>query len=373
MVDDAVRGEIVEFDEGTEVVPAHEVDDRTLWDQLPAKAQRLLREAPDFDVRELSDNTVAAYRRRISSYIVSANVLGFDPTPITPAKVKFHIKRLWTITDAEGRPVAPSTVYMGVSALKWLITHMRRGITDPDELARIPTLGDDLKETCLNYKVRFGKSWSEKKADGVERADFLAMLDILDRSTVQGCRNAAICHMLTASGCRPSEAASLDIGMVEDLERGALLVKFPKRKNDRGQDRHESVIKPNPYDVEHCPVRAIKAWVRMLGASGHVSGPLFVKLQADHSMPMVFERPTRQAVHYVFQRLARRVGVRGRITGHSGRVTSINWHTDANVDVLLTARHVGHRSVESTAGYVRKRTYRKAAMLTDLYRQEAEQ
>ena len=101
-----------------------------------------------------------------------------------------------------------------------------------------------------------------------ERVALMAMH--ANAGTLKGKRDRAILLFGFASAMRRGELVALDVGDIEDTERG-LLVTLRRSKTDQ-EGRGQTRANPFGHRDETCPIKAVSAW---LEASGVTAGPLF--------------------------------------------------------------------------------------------------
>ena len=102
-------------------------------------------------------------------------------------------------------------------------------------------------------------------------AELKQALGRIDPATTAGLRDRALLLLGFAGAFRRSELAALNVEDLDFNER-ALVVHLARSKTNQYGEREDKAIfyAPNP---DHCPVRALRAW---LAALGRTAGPLFV-------------------------------------------------------------------------------------------------
>lgn len=130
------------------------------------------------------------------------------------------------------------------------------------------------------------------QATEVTREDLAAMLATLDRSTVEGVRNAFILSLDWYMAGRASEPAGLNLRdateasvRLEDPESGELvelaaLVITLRLSKTNAYGRTVDVIRIVAQDDVTCPVAAFRAWKAVLAEEGVSSGPLLRRVKA---------------------------------------------------------------------------------------------
>jgi integrase/recombinase XerC len=140
-------------------------------------------------------------------------------------------------------------------------------------------------------------------------------------------RDRALFLTLLSAGLRIGSALHLDVSDA-DLDAGELRL---RRMKNGGED------------VVFLPPATVAVLREYLG--DRTDGPLF---QASHG-----GRLTARSVHRRLEEWARRAGIQGRVHPHRLRHTFGTRLFRSTRDVLLTARALCHKSVASTAVYVR--------------------
>ncbi|WP_437958573.1 tyrosine-type recombinase/integrase [Sorangium sp. So ce119] len=215
---------------------------------------------------------------------------------------------------------APATVNRMLAALRGVLREARR-------------LGLMSAEDCVaacDLKAARGERLPSGRA--LSRAEVLALLEVCDRRTRAGARNAALVSLLYGCGLRRAEAVALDC---EDYAAGELKV-----RGKGGKERKAFV---------GGAAGALDAW---LAARSHVDAPALF-LPVDRLDRVQARRLTDQAVFDILKRLAVAAGVEG-LTPHNMRRTFITELLDRGADPITVQRMAGHAQVTTTQKYDRR-------------------
>lgn len=177
--------------------------------------------------------------------------------------------------------------------------------------------------------------------------DIRRMVLLLEAGRTQEVRDRALILLGFAGAFRRSELVGLDI---EDLEfnREGLVAAIRRSKTDpEGQGRKVGI--PRGGYPETCPVRAVQAWLEVLGAD---EGPLFRGITRHGRIGG--RRLTPQSVALVVKRLAARAGLEAAdLAGHSLRAGLATSAAMAGASERAIMNQTGHRSAMMVRRYIR--------------------
>jgi len=177
--------------------------------------------------------------------------------------------------------------------------------------------------------------------------DIRRMVLLLEAGRTQEVRDRALILLGFAGAFRRSELVGLDI---EDLEfnREGLVAAIRRSKTDpEGQGRKVGI--PRGGYPETCPVRAVQAWLEVLGAD---EGPLFRGITRHGRIDG--RRLTPQSVPLVVKRLAARAGLEAAdLAGHSLRAGLATSAAMAGASERAIMNQTGHRSAMMVRRYIR--------------------
>jgi integrase len=282
-----------------------------------------------------SEATQLAYHRAWSAFLRWCSSTGTAALPADPRAVADFVIHLGQL----GR--ARSTIRQALAAIRY--EHNLAGLPNP-------ALDPRVREVLAGVLREHGRP--ERPADPLMPADLRALVAQI-RPGIVGCRDLALLTLGLAGGFRRSELRALTL---EDLrrERDAVTVLVRRSKTDAKGEGHTRRICRGDH-AELCPVRALEAW---LSASGISSAWIFRPLDR---WGRVQDRPlSARAIHKIVAGLVEAVRKvdPGALAGHhysphslrSGLITAA---VVAGKPEYEVRDHVGHRSAQTTARYVR--------------------
>lgn len=275
--------------------------------------------------RGLSEHTISAYRRDLSSYLEWLVEEGLDDTAeITPEVVgRFIAAR----AGAEPVPAATSLARLQSSVRGWHRFLAREGIEDDDPSGRLRP---------PKAPQRLPKALS---VDQVER-----LLNAPPSDDPIGLRDRALLELLYATGARVSEAVGLD---VDDLAHGDVL-------RLRGKGSKERIVPIGSF--ARSAVDAYLTRVRPgLAAKGRASARLFL---GARGAPL-----SRQSAWLVIRGAADRAGITAEVSPHTLRHSFATHLLQGGADVRVVQELLGHASVATTQIY----THVSVEALRDIY------
>ena len=151
-----------------------------------------------------------------------------------------------------------------------------------------------------------------------------------------------------AGAFRRSELVGLDVSDLEFNSAG-LIVNIRRSKTDQeGQGRKVGL--PYGSTPVTCPVRALEAWLAVLGTD---EGPLFRGINRHGHL--AGRRLTAQSVALVIKRRAAQAGMETRdLAGHSLRAGLATAAAAAGVSERAIMAQTGHRSLATLRKYLRE-------------------
>lgn len=273
------------------------------------------------EARDLSPNTVSAYRRDLTDLEAFVAVyLGRDDfrwQDVTRGVIRAFLG------EAGRRGLAPRSVARKLSAARAFLGHLRR----EGELSSNPTAsirGPKLDRT-LPAHVRPGEAqalfdWAEAAAEAEASAG----------TGMSATRLLAMLELLYGSGLRLSELASLNLDSV-DVERGQLRV--------LGKGRKERVT-----PVTRSAARALAHYLpRRLEFAREDESALFLNQRGGRLSTRYIQRCVRDAV-------ADYAGAEG-VSVHSLRHSFATHLLDSGADLMAVKELLGHESLSTTQIY----------------------
>lgn len=257
-----------------------------------------------------ADSTKTAYRRDREAFVRWCAATGRNPMPATAETMAEYATHLTTTPSARtGRPASPSTIDRAMSAVATM--HEEYDQPKPN-MKGARTVINGYKRALAVAKDPAAKP---RKATPAVPAAIRAMLVGVDRTTLQGKRDAALLLLGFATAARVSELVAFDIEDVIRTDDG-LDTSIYRRKVKQFTD---NVILYGT-DPATCPVRAVQAYIDALADVERTSGPLFVRIDRHGRIASPMTRRNKKT------------GIVEPIGDPTGRLT-----TDAAADVVTRA------------------------------------
>ncbi|SFT11608.1 site-specific integrase [Methylobacterium sp. yr668] len=203
-----------------------------------------------------------------------------------------------------------------------------------------PTVREEVRQILAGIRATLGRAPAKKKALTVDLVG--QVIRKIRGKDLAAVRDRALILLCFGAALRRSELVGLDVSDVERHRRG-LMVRLRRSKTDQtGEGRSIAVL-----DGKLKIPAAIQAW---LEAAGIADGPLFRgcdrgKLSAERLSAGQFARI-----------LKARCAAAGldpdAFGGHSPRRGFATTAGDEGADLRLTAKHMRHVKLETTAGYI---------------------
>ena len=268
--------------------------------------------------RGLSRNTLEAYRRDLARYARFLEELGIeDPASAGEPEIAAFIQHLSRSEYEPGKPYRPSSVARSLAAVRSLHRFLlREGDTadDPAEGVARPKVPRNLPRPLTVDEVT--KLVAAPGDDG-------GPVTLRDR---------AILETLYGAGLRISELVGLDVDDI-DLEEGSVRA--------IGKGSKQRVVPLGRYGV-----RAVEGYLvrgRPSLAAARTGGALFLNQRGG--------RLTRQGCTNIIKAMAKRAGIRKRVTPHMLRHSFATHLLEGGADVRVVQELLGHASVATTQIY----------------------
>lgn len=273
------------------------------------------------EARDLSPNTVSAYRRDLTDLEAFVAVyLGRDDfqwQDVTRGVIRAFLG------EAGRRGLAPRSVARKLSAARAFLGHLRREgelPSNPAASVRGPKLDRTLPAHMRAGEARALFDWAEAAAEA----------EAASGSGMSATRLLAMLELLYGSGLRLSELASLNLDSV-DVERGQLRV--------LGKGRKERVT-----PVTRSTARALAHYLpRRLEFARSGQSALFLNRRGGRLSTRYIQRCVRDAV-------ANYASVAG-VSVHSLRHSFATHLLDSGADLMAVKELLGHASLSTTQIY----------------------
>ena len=258
--------------------------------------------------RGLAANTLAAYRRDLGQYFDAVGAAPPDPASVSGFVAELH-----------ERGLAPATVARKIAAVRGyhrFLVAEGMAADDPTVLLASPRRGAPLPKALSIEEVQ-------------------RLLDVPDRTTPLGSRDAALLEFLYATGCRVGEVVGVDVLDV-DLEEGSALV--------TGKGAKQRIVPLGRYAIDavvgYLPIRM------ELRAGRRDPGRLFLNARGA---PL-----TRQGVWQIVRSAGRRAGLaEDRVSPHVLRHSAATHMVEGGADLRSVQEILGHASISTTQVYTR--------------------
>jgi integrase len=205
-----------------------------------------------------------------------------------------------------------------------------------------------------NEQIRLLLSGMKKRNErGIQKAKALSYRDIISMttvcdSTIMGTRDRALLWVGWCSAMRRAELVALNIGDIEWFDAGVVVTIRRSKTDQNGKGRKIGI--PYSDDLEHCPVRALLAWLKRLPADfKEPDKPLFLAIGMSgyrswfpvHGINM---RLTDRSVSLIVKKYARLAGIpnASSCSAHSLRRGLATEAASREVPERIIARHTGH-------------------------------
>ena len=304
--------------------------------ELSAELKEINETAKEVIAAASSPSTRRAYAAQWRNFTAFCERYGLEPLPAKPETVAGYIAYCVKADKSA------SNINQAIAAIR--AAHKRAGLDNPTESELVKVAAAGARRTVGTAP--------HKKAAATE--DIIGeLVDGLDRTTVQGKRDAALILLGFWGAFRRSELVGLD---VEDIERAiengkpALRVTIRRSKTDQeGRGMVKAITTPRKKGLN--PIAALNDY---LDAAGIASGPVFRRVRrGDHVQD---ERLTGRAVALIVQHAAAESGIVLDLAGHSLRSGFITSALAAGISERAVMNQSGHRSVTVMRGYEQRAT-----------------
>jgi len=293
-----------------------------------------------------ADGTWGVYAGHWTRFVAFCEAAGIAAGPPTSAEAVADY-----IVHLRERGRAASTLTVAVAA----IGHRNR-------LAACPSPADhpQVREVLAGARRLAAQAGAGRGAsDPLLPADLRSMIGRIDPATLVGQRNLALLSVGLAGGFRRGELSRL---AVEDVlfEPSGMRVRLRTSKTDQEGRGHERRIALGDF-IELCPVRNLQTW---LAAGGIHTGPIFRPIV--HGRVILDKCISARRIDQIVRELSRGAEA-GALSGrkysaHSLRSGLCTSAALAGKDLREIGEHVDHRSVNTTARYIRAAGVRKSSV-----------
>lgn len=269
-----------------------------------------------------SGHTVAAYRRDLGRYL---NWLANQGVTLTDHVARDHIAGFaqWLAAgDEERAGLAASSVSRSLAAVRSLHRFAVRdgeAAADPAAQVGVPKQPKRLPKALALNQVQ-------------------SLLDVPDRDTPAGLRDAALLELLYGTGARVSEVLALDVDdittQLDDPEAGLRLF---------GKGRKERIVPLGSYARAAVSAWLVRGRPRFIGAAKRPGPALLLNARGN--------RLSRQSAYNVLAATGEAAGLAVRVSPHTLRHSFATHLLDGGADVRVVQELLGHASVTTTQLY----------------------
>ncbi len=297
--------------------PVQSAEQLTLFD-LGVDLMALKRERDQLNGHAIAPNTRRALDADWKHFVAWCQRAGRAPLPAAAETLELYLTHC-----AAKLGQKTSTVQRRA----WSIARQHRAAGEPSPL------GERVRGLLGAIARKYGTAPQQPAAITPEE---LRAMSRACKDTPHGIRDRAILVLGFATGCRRSELVALRIQDVTVSTKG-LVVKVRRAKNDQtGRGREVGIFRGR--HPETCPVRVLRAWLRVRGPS---PGSLF-------------QLTTGEAINYIVHQAAKRAGLDpARYSAHSLRAGMCTTAIAAGTPESIVMKRSGHKSAASFQRYVR--------------------
>ena len=309
---------------GTEVAVVESITD------LPAARVELIQRATDYAAGAKAESTRRAYAIDWADFVGWCAGQGLDALPALPTTIGLFLAD-------RAAALKPSSLSRRLAAIS--VMHRKH---DHHLDTRHPAIRDVLTGIRRD-KAKAGVVTVKKTAAVSD--DIRLMVATLGEGTI-GVRDRALLLLGFAGAFRRSELVALDASDVTVRKEG-LAVTIRRSKTDQeGIGRQVAICYGS--DPTTCPVRAVKAWMTMVGKDG----PLFRGVNKGGAIQSDRMHPS--SVALIVKRAAEAAHLDPALyAGHSLRSGFATTAARNGASESAIMRQTGHRSIQVVRGYIR--------------------
>jgi len=299
-------------------------------------------------------NTKKAYDRARELYGAWCDITGtFPPFPVQPERLVSFLEWLSTEAPRKNAPpgYAPNTVRLAMAAICTMDRDARVTPSEPNPIS-----------IALSPIVRrWQKSWRRdnpraprRKAPAIGAQQLWRLLEVINEPTprcarawhvVRACRDRAMVLIGIYGALRVSELVALDLSDVRFVDRGLELRLRSSKTDQLGEGKWKGILPAGARGV--CAVDAWSAWLRVRGS---FPGPAFVSISRTGELGTT--HMDERTAKLMIERHGERAGL--DLSSHSMRATFATLAGKHGHAIEAVAEHMGHSSIQTTAGYMRR-------------------
>lgn len=296
-----------------------------------ARLEALAEAGQDYDRASRADRTWRGYQRDWHHFTAWCAEVGLAPLPASPTTVATYL-------TAAAVEFKVSTLRRRLAAVS--VVHQGYGHDSPTAAAEVRTRMAGIA------RMKAGEPVTRKTA--AWGRDVRAMVVDLPASP-RGVQARALLTLGFAGGFRRSELVALNVDDLTETNDG-LVVRIRSSKTDQ-EGKGRSIGIPYGGNAGSCPVRAVRAWLRLNDAE---TGPLFRTINGRYGRTISEQRLTDKAVARLVKDRAEALGLDpSMFAGHSLRAGFVTSAADGGASEAKIMAQTGHRSSDQVRTYMR--------------------
>jgi len=301
-------------------------------------AQKLMDTATNFAQESTSKNTRRTYSYGWKSFAEWSAFQNVDPISVSgkEALIAFFVS-----DKASNFDLKVSSIATYLAAIR--SGYMDRGIIINMKHPAIVKVLKGVRRKLNKRPVRKEPILTEDLREMIAHAP----IERDGKPLLAGLRDRALLLMGFAGAFRRSELVALNVEDLTFTQDGvvALIRRSKTDQEGAGMEKHI----PFGSNHETCPVLALKAW---LTASCTTSGSIYRSV--DRNGCVRSKRLTGDSVAIIIKKNKHTKAANKEYSGHSLRAGFATSAAKNNVPIDIIAAHVGHKSIKTTEGYIRR-------------------
>jgi site-specific recombinase XerD len=287
-------------------------------------------DAETFATASRASSTWRAYESDWRIFMAWCQSVDLPTLPAAPATVAMFL------AAQAKNGTAPSTLNRRLSAIR--LMHLGARVVSPHNAVEI-------QEVMRGIRRLSNRGVIKKEAAVDEHIK--RMVETVDVTTYQGCRDRALLLLGFAGAMRRSELVALDVAHLKLSDEG-FVVTIAKSKTDQ-EGQGQVVAIPRVAESPYCPVQAVLEWMALAGIE---QGALFRRVTKGNKLTT--DRLTDQSVARIIKKLAARAGlIASQYAGHSLRSGFLTSAAQQRASIFKMQAQSRHKSLDVLSGYVR--------------------
>jgi integrase len=315
--------------------------------------------AREVSMDAIAVNTKKAYKSDLTMFARWCDRTGFSAMPASPSTVAAYLVQLGegTAFPDEVPPILRKASTISRHATSISVMHQFKKFPSP----------------CVDEEVKRALK-AIRRQKGTRPAKKEAVLTDVVRRMVDACRstvdedhpelqarinvmNRSILLLGFGSACRRSEIAALNLGDIDVVPEGLILLIRKSKGDQEGKGRYVRVIKG--IDIAYCPQQTYLEWLEIRKSLAVPSEAVFVSLTNRSK----FKRIIPEVVARIVKTAALQIGLNPKLfAGHSLRRGHVTVSGRAGVSPAEIQEQTGHKDMNTLMGYFEKdKSWEKAS------------